>query len=131
MSGAIAGYVSTVKIGSALIALVQSADLQMAAKALDTTSLGGNGWDTFIMGTLGGKLALKGSLDQTDAAGQQTIITAFFARTTVANVIFSPDGTKTYTIALCYVTDYHPATPATGKNDFDFTLLVTGAVVAA
>ncbi len=127
---AIAGYVSTVKIGANTIQLVQTADLALAAKSLDTTSLGGNGWETSIMGTLGGKLALKGSLDQSDTNGQQAIITAFFGRTLLSGVVFSPDGVKTYTFN-CWVTDFHPASPATGKADFDFTLLPTGAVTAA
>jgi predicted secreted protein len=102
----------------------------MAAKALDTTPLGGTGWDTSILGTKGGKLALKGSLDQTDATGQQALITAFFAGTLVSNVILSPDGVKTYTMS-CWVTDFKPAVAATSKADFDFTLLPTGTITPA
>jgi predicted secreted protein len=127
---ATAGYVGTCKIAANTIQLVQTADLALARKILDTTALGGTGWDTSILGTAGAKLSLKGSLDQTDTNGQQAIITAFFAGTLLSNVILSPDGVKTYTMN-CWVSDYKPASPATGKADFDFTLTVTGAVTAA
>jgi predicted secreted protein len=128
---ATAAYVGTLKIGANTIQLVQSADLDVMAKELDTTSLGGNGWETFIMGTLSGKIALKGSLDQTDTNGQQAIITAFFNRTSLTNVIFSPDNVKTYTIATCWVTNLKMSDPATGKLDFDFSLRPSGQIVAA
>jgi hypothetical protein len=126
-----AGYPATLKIGANTIQLVQSADLDIIAKELDTTSLGGNGWETFIMGTLSGKISLKGSLDQTDTNGQQAIITACFNRTSLSNVIFSPNGTNTYTIATVWVTNVKISDPATGKSDFDFSLRVSGACVAA
>jgi hypothetical protein len=50
---ATASFVGYVKIGANLIQLMQTADLTTAAKALDTTALGGNGFEASIMGTAG------------------------------------------------------------------------------
>jgi hypothetical protein len=124
---ATAGYAGSVKIGASTVQLVQTADLAMAAKVLDTTALGGTGWDTSILGTLGGKLSLKGSFDYTDTNGQAAIVLAFFAKTLLSGVVFTPDGVKNYTFN-CWVTDFKPATAATSKADFDFTLLPTGTI---
>lgn len=124
---ATAAYNGFVKIGSAVIVLLNSADFALAAKSLDTTALGGNGWDNFIMGTLGGKVACKGAYDQTDTTGQALIQSNFFARTSIPSVVFSPDGTKLFTFA-CFVTDYHPGAAVAGVAAIDFTLLATNAV---
>jgi predicted secreted protein len=124
------GYLASLKIGSAVVQLVQSADIDIINKELDTTSLGGNGWETFILGTLSGKIALKGSLDQTDTTGQQAIISACFNRTLLTNVIFSPNGTNTFTMS-CWVTNVKISDAATAKSDFDFSLRPTGAVTMA
>lgn len=127
---ATAAYNGYVKIGANTIVLLNSADFALAAKSLDITALGGNGWDTFIMGTLGGKVACKGAYDQTDTTGQALIQSNFLARTSIASVVFSPDGTKTFTFTA-FVTDYHPAAAVAGVAAIDFTLLPTGAVTAA
>lgn len=126
-SAAFAGYV---KIGANTIALLQTADLQTAAKALDTTSLGGNGFETSIPGTIGGKLALKGAYDMTDTNGQAAIRSAHFGRTQLSGVVFSPDNLKTYTFN-CWVTDYHPGANVADKATIDFTLLPTGSITPA
>lgn len=127
---ATAAFVGYVKISTNTIQLMNSADLQLAAKQLDVTALGGNGWDAFIMGTLGGKLALKGAFDQTDTNGQAAIQSAFFARTVLSSVVFSPDGTKTYTMSA-YVLDYKPGATVNGLATIDFTLLPTSTVTPA
>lgn len=124
------GFVGYVKIGANTIALMNSADLQAAAKQLDTTSLGGNGWDTFVLGTLGGKLALKGAFDQTDTNGQAAVQAAFFGRTLLSGVVFSPDAIKTYTMNT-WVLDYKPGATVNGLATIDFTLLPTGAITPA
>ena len=130
MSGATAGFNGYVKIGVNLITLMQTADLQSAAKALDTTALGGNGWETSIMGTLGAKVPCKGSYDMTDTNGQAAVRNAHFNRTKLTGVVFSPDNVKTYTFDA-WVPDYHPGANVSDKGTLDFTLLPTGAVVAA
>lgn len=127
---ATAAFNGYVKIGANTIALQNSADLQAAAKQLDTTSLGGNGWDTFIMGTLGGKVACKGAFDQTDTTGQAAVQSAFFGRTLLSGVVFSPDGVKTYTFNA-WVQDYKPGAAVAGLATIDFTLLPTGSIVPA
>ncbi len=127
---ATASFVGYVKIGANLITLMQTADLQAAAKSLDTTSLGGNGWETSIVGTLGGKLPCKGSYDMTDTNGQAAVRSAFFNRTQLSGVVFSPDNVKTYTFN-CWVTDYHPGANVADKGTLDFTLLPTGQVTPA
>jgi predicted secreted protein len=127
---ATAAFNGYVKIGTSVIALLNSADLQSAAKQLETTALGGNGWDAFIMGTLGGKLACKGAYDQTDTNGQAIIQSNFFARTSIPTVVFSPDGVKTFTFAA-FVLDYKPGATVNGLATLDFTLLPTGIVTPA
>ena len=127
---ATASYNGYVKIGTAIIALMNAADFALAAKSLDVTALGGNGWDTFIMGTLGGKVTCKGAYDQTDTTGQALIQSNCLARTSIPTVVFSPDGIKTFTFAA-FVTDYHPGATVAGVATIDFTLLPTGAVTAA
>ena len=127
---ATAAYAGYVKIGANTIQLLNSADLQAAAKQLDVTALGGPGWDAFIMGTLGGKVACKGAYDMTDSTGQALVRAAFFGRTQLSSVVFSPDGIKTYTFN-CWVLDYHPAAAVAAVAAFDFTLLPTGAITQA
>jgi hypothetical protein len=126
-TAAFSGYV---KIGANLIQLMQTADLTTAAKALDTTSLGGNGFEASIMGTIGGKVALKGAYDMTDTLGQAAVRSAHFGRTKLTGVVFSPDNVKTYTFDA-WVTDYHPGANVSDKATIDFTLLPTGTITPA
>jgi hypothetical protein len=127
---ATAAYVGTLKIGANTIQLMQTSDLTSAAKMLDTTSLGGNGFETAIPGTIGGKIACKGAYDMTDTNGQLAIRNAHFGRTKLTGVVFSPDNLKTYTFNA-WVPDYHPGANVADKATIDFTLQTDGAITPA
>ena len=94
---------------------------------LATTALGGNGFDASILGTIGGKITLKAAYDMTDTTGQLALRSAFWGRTLLSGVVFSPDNVKTYTMN-CWVTDYHPTANVADKAALDATLLPTGTI---
>lgn len=128
---AIAGYPATLKIGANTVQDIMLMEFPFKMENVETTAFGGSGGaavgtKTFIPTLLTAQNKASGSWNKADTTGQLLLENAFFARTLVT-LIFSPNGTNTYTLA-CWVIDYMIKTDTKSKVDVDFTLLMNGNV---
>jgi predicted secreted protein len=131
---AIAAYPATVKIGANTIQDIMTIELNVKMETAETTAFGGSGGaavgtKTFVPTLVTGTAKLIGSWNKADSTGQLLLENAFFARTTVT-VIFSPNGTNTYTGAF-WVTDYPIKADPKKQVDAEYSLLLNGALTLA
>lgn len=127
---AIAAYNATVKIGSTVIHDIQGYDLPFKMDSQEVTALSQSapGTKAFVPTLLNAQVKLNGFWNKTDT-GQGQLETAFFARTLV-NLVFSPDGTKTYSLSG-WITDYDVKTDPKSVVNADFTIQMDGNVTVA
>lgn len=131
---AIAAYPATLKIGVNAVQDIMLQEYPFKMGMVETTAFSGSGGaavgtKTFIPTLIEAQIKASGSWNKADTNGQLVIETAFFARTTVT-IIFSPNGTNTYTLTA-FVMDYAIKADPKSKVDVDFTLQMTGAVTLA
>lgn len=131
---AIAAYPATIKISTNAVLDIVTYELPMKMDMLETTAFSGSGGaavgtKTFVPGLFGCVVKASGSWNKGDTTGQALLETAFFART-ATTLIFSPNGTNTYT-ASCFVSSYPIKAEVKGLVTVDFELTVSGAVTPA
>ena len=131
---AIAAFPATVKIGANAIQDIMTVELNIKMETAETTAFSGSGGaavgtKTFIPTLLTATSKLVGSWNKADTTGQALLEAALFARTLVT-IIFSPNGTNTYTIS-CWVTDYPIKADPKKQIDAEYALLVNGAITIA
>src|SRR6266487_3372302 len=90
---------------------------------------GAIGTKNLISSLLGMQCKVSGSWNKADTNGQAVLETNFFARTKTT-LIYSPNGTNTYTFGA-WITDYNIKTDPKSKADVDFGLLMDGNVTLA
>lgn len=87
-----------------------------------------NGWQQFIAGLKGGKVALKLWYDPTDTNGQVVLRSAWVAvPATLLYFVVSINGTDTATFSG-YVADWQPHAPVNNANDLTVNIQITGSV---
>jgi len=131
---AVAAYPATLKIGANAILDLMTHDLPFKMDTAETTAFSGSGGaavgtKTFIPTLLGMQCKVSGSWNKGDTTGQAILETNFFARTKTT-LIYSPNGTNTYTFGA-WITDYGIKTDPKSKVDVDFGLLMDGNVTLA
>ncbi|SRR6266496_3353999 len=131
---AIAAYPATVKIGANTVADIMTYEIPLKMDMAETTAFGGSGGaavgtKTFIPTLFGTQIKASGSWNKADTNGQAALETAFFART-ATTLIFSPNGTNTYS-ASCFISDLSIKADVKGKVDIDYTFQITGALTPA
>jgi hypothetical protein len=131
---AIAAYPATLKIGANAILDIQNHDLPFHMDTDETTAFSGSGGaavgtKTFVPTLLGMQCKITGSWNKGDTTGQAILETNFFARTKTT-LIYSPNGTNTYTFGA-WITDYHVVTDPKSRATVEFGLLMDGTVTLA
>lgn len=131
---AIAAYPATCKIGANTIQDIMNIELNIKMETTETTAFGGSGGaavgtKTFIPTLLTATAKLIGSWNKADATGQLLLEQALLGRTLVT-IIFSPNGTNTYTVS-CWVTDYPIKADPKKQIDAEYALLVNGGITVA
>lgn len=131
---AIPGYGGTLLVGTAPSPThqpvgVNDVQLPFTAAQYDTTSLGAAGWSSFLAGLKSGKPVVKGYWDKSDTTGQVVLETAFFANTLLYFIASPNAGTNTYTFSG-YISDLQIHDPVNNIVDVQYTIQITGAVVA-
>ncbi|SRR6266487_3875290 len=131
---AVAAYPATIKISpSTIINDIVTYDLPFKMDMVDTTAFSGSGGatvgtKTYLPTLYGAVVKANGSWNKADT-GQAALETAFFART-ATTLIFSPNGTNTYT-ASAWVSSYYPKVDVKGVVQVDFELTINGAITPA
>lgn len=126
-----AGYLATLKISpSTVINDIKTYDLPFKMVMEDVTSLSGPtpGTKQFLPTLYESQIKCSGQWNKADT-GQAAFETAFFGRTKVS-LIFSPNGTNTYTCS-CWISDYTIKAEVKSVVQVDFTLQMDGAVTPA
>lgn len=128
---AIAAYPATVKIGANTIQDIMNIELNIKLETTETTAFGGSGGavvgtKTFIPTLLTATAKLIGSWNMSDTTGQFLLQQGLLNRTLVT-IIFSPNGTNSYTVS-CWVTDYPIKADPKKQIDAEFSLLVNGGI---
>jgi hypothetical protein len=131
---AVAAYPATLKIGANSVLDIMTHDLPFKMDTTETTAFSGSGGaavgtKTFLPTLLGMASKITGSWNKADTTGQLVLETNFFARTKTT-LIFSPNGTNTYTFGA-WITDYNIKTDPKSKVDVEFGLLMDGTVTLA
>ena len=130
---AVAAYPATIKVGAVLVNDIMTYDLPFKMDLVETTAFSGSGGaaigvKTYVPTLTGTQIKASGSWNKGDT-GQAALETAFFARTSVS-MVFSPNGTNTYTVT-CFVSDYDVKAEVKGVVTADFTLQTSGVVTPA
>lgn len=128
---ATAAYNATIKISpSTVINDIMTYELPFKMDTVETTAFSTTtpGTKTFVPTLLGAQIKASGSWNKADT-GQAALETAFFGRSTVS-LIFSPNGTNTYSCA-CYISDYSIKADPKDVIKADFTLVMNGNVTLA
>lgn len=126
-----AGYLATIKISpSTVINDIKTYEVPLKMDMEDVTSFSSPtpGTKQFLPTLYGAQIKASGQWNKGDA-GQGQLETAFFGRTKVT-LIFSPNGTNTYT-ASCWISDYSIKAEVKGVIQADFTLQMDGAATPA
>lgn len=129
---AIAGYGTTVKLGTNLIAGVNNATFDAALDQLDTTAFN-EGVRSFIPGLSGATISVSGDFAPTDTNGQAVILAALFAKTLLTGATapeFLVNGTNGFS-ADCYISAFSVGSTVEGKATFNCTMQLTGAITVS
>ena len=128
---AVAAYNATIKVSpSTIVNDIKTYELPFKWDMVDTTSFSSTtpGTYTFVPTLYGAQVKASGQWNKADT-GQAALETAAFNRTKVS-LIFSPNGTNTYSFS-CWIAEYAVKADVKGVVAADFTLQMDGGVTLA
>jgi len=126
---ALAGNATTIKLGTNLIAGINSASFDAALDQLDITAFN-EGERSYIAGLNGAQIPISGDYDPTDTNGQVALVNAWSNKTlltgaTAPELLFN--GTAGFE-ADAYVASLTIASSVEGKATISITLQLTGTI---
>ena len=114
------------------VAGVSDITLPLTAAQYDVSNMDSgstNGWQVYIPGLKGSKVALKVWYDPTDTNGQVVMNSAWSAGTLLYFIV-SINGTNTATFTG-YISDIQNHGPVNNANDATYNIQVTGSITLA
>jgi hypothetical protein len=129
---ALAGYNTTVKLGSNLIAGINNVTFDAALDQLDTSAFN-VGVRSFIPGLSGATITVSGDYDPTDTNGQVALVNAWSNKTLLTTTTapeFLVNGTNGFS-ADAYVSAFNVGSAVEGKATVSFTLQLTGTITVS